>query len=69
VSHKLAILNNLRAKYQTQVDTAKTNIDIFLANPQGVAEHIDFAETVERELAKIAHACDMLEALDKTVQK
>jgi hypothetical protein len=48
---------------------AKTNIDIFLANPQGVAEHIDFAETVERELEKIAHACDMLEALDKTVQK
>jgi hypothetical protein len=48
---------------------AKTNIDIFLTNPQGVAEHIDFAETVERELAKIAHACDMLEALDKTVQK
>ena len=42
---------------------AKCNIDIFLASPQGVAEHIDFSETIEKELEKIAHANDMLEAL------
>jgi hypothetical protein len=60
---KAQIVNNLKDKYQNQIDTAKTNIDIFLASPQGVAEHIDFAETVEKELEKIAHANDMLEAL------
>ena len=61
---KVQIVNNLKSKYQNQIDIAKTNIDMFLASPQGVAEHIDFSETVEKELEKIAHANDMLEALE-----
>jgi len=61
---KAQIVNNLKSKYQNQIDIAKTNIDIFLASPQGVAEHIDFSETIEKELEKIAHANDMLEALE-----
>jgi len=60
---KAQIVNNLKSKYQNQIDIAKTNINIFLASPQGVAEHIDFSETIEKELEKIAHANDMLEAL------
>jgi len=60
---KQQIVNNLKSKYQNQIDIAKTNIDMFLASPQGVAEHIDFLETIEKELEKIAHANDMLEAL------
>jgi len=60
---KAQIVDNLKSKYQNQIDIAKTNIDIFLASPQGVAEHIDFSETIEKELEKIAHANDMLEAL------
>ncbi len=59
------ILNNLRAKYQNQIDISKVNIELFVNNPQGVAEHIDYSETVEKELEKIAHAHDMLEALDQ----
>ena len=58
------IVNNLRNKYQNQIDIAKANIAMFLASPQGVAEHIDFSETIEKELEKIAHANDMLEALE-----
>jgi hypothetical protein len=58
------IVNNLKSKYQNQIDIAKTNIAMFMASPQGVAEHIDFSETVEKELEKIAHANDMLEALE-----
>jgi len=61
---KAQIVNNLKSKYQNQIDIAKTNIDVFLASPQGVAEHIDFSETIEKELEKIAHANDMLEALE-----
>jgi len=61
---KAQIVNNLKSKYQNQIDIAKTNIDMFLASPQGVAEHIDFSETIEKELEKIAHANDMLEALE-----
>ena len=59
------ILNNLRAKYENQINISKTNIEMFLASPQGVAEHIDFTETVEKELEKIAHAHDMIEALEQ----
>jgi len=57
------VLTNLKAKYENQINISKTNIEMFLASPQGVAEHIDFTETVEKELEKIAHAHDMLEAL------
>jgi hypothetical protein len=59
------IINNLRAKYENQIEISKTNITLFINNPQGVAEHIDYSETVEKELEKIAHAHDMLEALDE----
>ena len=59
------ILNNLIAKYQNQIEMSKTNITLFINNPQGVAEHIDYSETVEKELEKIAHAHDMLSAIDE----
>ncbi len=59
------ILNNLIAKYQNQIEISKTNITLFINNPQGVAEHIDYSETVEKELEKIAHAHDMLSAIDE----
>jgi NAD+--asparagine ADP-ribosyltransferase len=59
------LLNNLKAKYENEINISKTNIEMFLASPQGVAEHIDFAETVEKELEKIAHAHDMIEALEQ----
>lgn len=59
------VLNHLKAKYENQINISKTNIEMFLASPQGVAEHIDFSETVEKELEKIAHAHDMIEALEQ----
>ena len=59
------VLTNLKAKYENQINISKTNIEMFLASPQGVAEHIDFSETVEKELEKIAHAHDMIEALEQ----
>ena len=61
------IINNLRNKYQNQIDVAKTNIDILCNSMQGVAEHIDYSETIEKELEKISHAQDMIEALDVIV--
>jgi len=59
------VLTNLKAKYENQINISKTNIEMFLASPQGVAEHIDYSETVEKELEKIAHAHDMIEALEQ----
>lgn len=57
------ILQNLKFKYENDIDIAKTNIQMFLENSVGVAEHIDYASTIITELEKIAHAKDMLEAL------
>ena len=64
MSMKETLINNLKAKYINQIQISKTNIKLFLASPQGVAEHIDFSETVEKELEKIAHANDMLESIN-----
>lgn len=64
MSMKETLINNLKAKYINQIQIAKTNINLFLASPQGVAEHIDFSETIEKELEKIAHANDMLESIN-----
>lgn len=57
------LLRHLRNKYETEIEIAKTNIEMFLASPQGVAEHIEYTQTVEKELEKISRANDMLEAL------
>ena len=64
MSMKETLINNLKAKYINQIQISKTNINLFLSSPQGVAEHIDFSETVEKELEKIAHANDMLESIN-----
>ena len=47
------IIENLKKKYSNEIDIARTNIEIFLSSPQGVAEHIDYSETIEKELQKI----------------
>ena len=57
------ILNNLRAKYQNQIDISKVNIELFVNNPQGVAEHIDYVLTAEKKTEVLAHAKDKLEAI------
>ena len=59
------ILNNLKEKYKNEIAIHKTNINLFLANPTGVADHINFTETVEKELEAIARAKDLLEALEQ----
>ena len=43
----------------------KANIDIFLENPAGVAEHPDVLETIEKELKIIAEYDDQINMLKK----
>ena len=51
-------------KLKGDIATSKANLRTFLADPKGVDEHIDFTETAEKELDKLAHAKDKLEALE-----
>ena len=43
----------------------KTNVEVLLQKPVGVAEHPDTLETIEKELRIIADYHDQLEVLDK----
>ena len=52
-------------KLEGDIDVAKADLKIFLANPIGVAEHIDYVITAEKKLEALAHAEDKLESLIK----
>ena len=53
----------LRLKLQGEIESHKTNLRTFLAEPKGVAEHIDFVDTAEKKTAKLAEAKDKLDAI------
>jgi hypothetical protein len=57
------LIKVLKAKYESDRDQAKANINTFLSQNIGVADHINFTETLDGELEKLAKAKDMLDAL------
>ena len=50
-------------KLEGDVAVAETDLRTFLAQPIGVAEHIDYVDTAEKKTAKLAEAKDKLEAI------
>ena len=50
-------------KLEGDVSVAEADLRTFLADPKGVAEHIDFVDTAEKKTAKLAEAKDKLEAI------
>ena len=52
-------------KLEGDVATAEADLRVFLADPKGVAEHIDYVITAEKKLDALAHAEDKLESLLK----
>jgi len=52
-------------KLEGDIEVAKTDLVTFLANPIGVAEHIDYVVTAEKKLEALANAEDKLESLNK----
>jgi hypothetical protein len=51
-------------KLEGEIMTAKADLRTFLANPIGVAEHIDYVITAEKKLEALAHAEDKLSSLN-----
>ena len=43
----------------------KLNVEVFLSNPTGVAEHSDYLETIQTELDKMAHWEDQIHVIEK----
>ena len=50
-------------KLEGDIEVAKADLRIFLANPIGVAEHIDYVITAEKKLEALASAEDKLSTL------
>ena len=47
-------------KLEGDVAVAEADLRVFLADPKGVAEHIDFVDTAEKKTAKLSAAKDKL---------
>ncbi len=62
---KKMIKEALIKKLEGEIEVAKADLKTFLANPIGVAEHIDYVITAEKKLEALAHAEDKLESLLK----
>ena len=63
------IANALKKKLEAEIELAKSDLQVFLTNPIGVAEHIDYVATAEKKLEALAHAEDKLETLVKHFSK
>ena len=50
-------------KLEGDIEVAKADLRVFLANPIGVAEHIDYVVTAEKKLEALASAEDNLSTL------
>lgn len=59
------IIESLIAHAEGHIKKHKANIDIFLENPAGVAEHPDVLDTIEKELKIIAEYDDQINMLKK----
>ena len=61
--HKM-ILNSLRSKYNAEIDCARTNIEMYLHQGVGVAEHPDIIASVDTQMTIMAEARYKLQELD-----
>ena len=59
------MIEALRSHYSGEISKHKMNVEIFLANPVGVGEHIDVMETISLEIGKIAEFEDKLAVLNQ----
>jgi uncharacterized protein YlxP (DUF503 family) len=61
------ILDTLKQKYEAEIAVHKNNVEMFIANNVGVADHINYAETVEKELEEIAKYKDLVSAINEVI--
>ena len=59
------MINALRKKYEAEIAAAQANINVYMKNPAGIAEHPDLVAAVDSEMVKLADAEDKLATLNK----
>ena len=60
-----AILEALRARYESEIAEADATANIYLENSVGIGEHPQHIEEVDKQINKIANAKEKLEVLDE----
>tara|TARA_Y100001938_G_scaffold139536_1_gene206530 strand:+ start:7848 stop:8168 length:321 start_codon:yes stop_codon:yes gene_type:complete len=58
------IMSALRKKYESEIESARANIEVYMTNPSGIGEHPDIVAAVDSEMVKLADAEDKLESLE-----
>lgn len=61
---KVELLDAIIYKLEGEIAMAKANIRIYLENPAGIGEHSDIAETIEKEIEKIAAAKEKIDTIE-----
>ena len=61
------IVRALSLKYQSEIESARANIEVYMTNPAGIGEHPDIVQAVDSELVKLSTAEDKLKSLDPKV--
>jgi len=59
------LLKASRLHFRAHVEKHRVNVENLLNNSQGVADHPDIMDTIEKELEEIVKYNDLLEVLDK----
>ena len=57
------IIDALEKKYEAQMSKAEANLKVLLQNPDGVGDHPDIVETIDKEMQNITKAKEMLDEL------
>ena len=59
------IIESATDYFRGQIEKHRMNVELFLRNPVGVAEHSDLIATIEKELASMAEWHDKIAMLNK----
>lgn len=59
------IIATIERKLEGEINAKVLNVNLMIDNPVGVAEHIDYVETIEKELDAISELSDRLATLRK----
>ena len=63
------MIEALKKHAEGHIEKHKTNVEVLMQKPVGVADHPDTLETIEKELKIIAEYDDQLQMIDKYFTK
>ena len=63
------IIEAIKKHAEGHIEKHKTNVEVLMQKPVGVAEHPDTLDTIEKELKIIAEYDDQLQMIDKYFTK